>query len=98
MRIRRFAATTALAGLATAGLIGLTSATPASATSLQCIQYLQSVDEQSTLRDVTCSATETAADTQGDQYAEITCNTVMTIITGLNSEHAAEACQRAVQD
>jgi hypothetical protein len=95
MRIRRFAATTALAGLATAGLIGLTSATPASATATDCIQYLQSLNEHGYGRDAVCRITETTAAVDGSFAARLACVDVMAL-TFLDSDYAHEACRRAV--
>jgi hypothetical protein len=96
MRIRRIAATATLAGLTTAGLISVTT-TPATATAAQCIAYLDSVDQQSSARDLICLGTEMTADSVGDEAALLECTEIMTG-TLLPPQHVAEACQRAVQD
>jgi hypothetical protein len=96
MRIRHIAATATLAGLTTAGLISVTT-TPATATATACINYLESVDQRSKVRDVICHGTEMTADSVGDEAALLKCTELMGG-TFLPPQHVAEACQRAVQD
>jgi hypothetical protein len=96
MRIRHIAAATTLAALTTAGLISVT-ATPATATAADCIAYLNSVQQQSSVRDGFCISTQTFAEEIGDEVALAECSALMTV-TLLPPHHTAQACQRAVQD